>query len=156
MILKPFQTVFTSLLYCFYALEQCYVPIIAYVNADVKLMLCDVKFRRTLADLRVSLKDLFFDRLHLEVHCMARPKMVTSLNARNPTAARGACYECDGTDHYKSAGTRLNRAPRQEGKSSSMIICFLMLTPKCYDDQSSVTPRVPRIDRVSDRLVYSQ
>ncbi|GKB14452.1 putative nucleotidyltransferase, ribonuclease H [Tanacetum coccineum] len=105
MILKPFQTVFTSLLYCFYALEQCYVPIIAYVNADVKLMLCDVKFRRTLADLRVSLKDLFFDRLHLEVHCMAGLKMVTLLNARNPTAARGACYECDGTDHYKSAGT---------------------------------------------------
>ncbi|GJU77274.1 putative reverse transcriptase domain-containing protein [Tanacetum coccineum] len=43
------------------------------------------------------------------------PKMVTPLNARNLIAARGACYECGGTDHYKSACPRLNRAPRQGG-----------------------------------------
>ncbi|GKD44883.1 hypothetical protein Tco_1269528 [Tanacetum coccineum] len=43
----------------------------------------------------------------------AGPKMFTPLNARNLIAARGACYECGCTDHYKSACPRLNRAPRQ-------------------------------------------
>nr|GEV69807.1 reverse transcriptase domain-containing protein [Tanacetum cinerariifolium] len=43
------------------------------------------------------------------------PKMVTLLNARNSTAARGACYECGGSDHYKSSCPRLNRAPGQGG-----------------------------------------
>nr|GEU75963.1 hypothetical protein [Tanacetum cinerariifolium] len=45
--------------------------------------------------------------------CRVGPKMVTQLNAQNSTAARGVCYECGGTDHYKSACPRLNRAPRQ-------------------------------------------
>ncbi|GKE14287.1 hypothetical protein Tco_1421864 [Tanacetum coccineum] len=43
----------------------------------------------------------------------AGPRMVTPLNARNPTIARGAYFECSGTDHYKAACHRLNRAPRQ-------------------------------------------
>ncbi|GJX60960.1 reverse transcriptase domain-containing protein [Tanacetum coccineum] len=45
--------------------------------------------------------------------CMAGPKMVNPLNAKNPTAARGACYECGGTDHYKAPCPRMNRAPGQ-------------------------------------------
>nr|GEU84629.1 reverse transcriptase domain-containing protein [Tanacetum cinerariifolium] len=40
----------------------------------------------------------------------AGPKMVTILNAKNRTATRGACYEYGGTDHYKLACPRLNRA----------------------------------------------
>ncbi|GKD65563.1 hypothetical protein Tco_1307671 [Tanacetum coccineum] len=32
----------------------------------------------------------------------AGPRMVTHVNARNPTTARGACFECGGTDHYKA------------------------------------------------------
>ncbi|GJX28963.1 putative reverse transcriptase domain-containing protein [Tanacetum coccineum] len=35
---------------------------------------------------------------------------VNPINARNPAAARGACFECGGTDHYKAACHRLNRA----------------------------------------------
>ncbi|GKA26744.1 putative reverse transcriptase domain-containing protein [Tanacetum coccineum] len=41
-----------------------------------------------------------------------RPRVVNPLNSRNLTAARGACFECGGTDHYKAACPRLNRAPR--------------------------------------------
>ncbi|GJV81576.1 putative reverse transcriptase domain-containing protein [Tanacetum coccineum] len=44
-----------------------------------------------------------------------RPRMVNLLNAKNLTAAHGVCFECGGTDHYKSACPRLNRAPGQGG-----------------------------------------
>ncbi|GJU69949.1 putative reverse transcriptase domain-containing protein [Tanacetum coccineum] len=50
---------------------------------------------------------------HFARDCRAGPRMVTPLNARNPTTARGACYECGGTDHYKEPCPRLNRAPGQ-------------------------------------------
>ncbi|GJY36812.1 putative reverse transcriptase domain-containing protein [Tanacetum coccineum] len=52
---------------------------------------------------------------HISKDCKAWPMMVNPLNAKNPTAARGACYECGGNDHYKSACPRLNRAPGQGG-----------------------------------------
>ncbi|GJS98190.1 reverse transcriptase domain-containing protein [Tanacetum coccineum] len=52
---------------------------------------------------------------HFAKDCRARLKMVTPLNARNPTTARGVCYKCDGTDQYKSACPRLNREPGQRG-----------------------------------------
>ncbi|GJS65956.1 putative reverse transcriptase domain-containing protein [Tanacetum coccineum] len=42
-----------------------------------------------------------------------RPRMVNPMNARNLIAARGACFECGGSDHYKSACPRLDRAPGQ-------------------------------------------
>ncbi|GKB45283.1 putative reverse transcriptase domain-containing protein [Tanacetum coccineum] len=42
------------------------------------------------------------------------PRMVTHVNARNPTTARGAFFECGGTDHYKAVCPRL-RAPRPGG-----------------------------------------
>ncbi|GJS21067.1 putative reverse transcriptase domain-containing protein [Tanacetum coccineum] len=47
--------------------------------------------------------------------CRVGPMMVFLLNAQNPTAARGACFEYGGTDHYKSTCPRLNRAQVQEG-----------------------------------------
>ncbi|GJS24577.1 hypothetical protein Tco_0453209 [Tanacetum coccineum] len=34
---------------------------------------------------------------------------------KNPKIACGACFECGGTDHYKAACPRLNRAPGQGG-----------------------------------------
>ncbi|GJW43399.1 reverse transcriptase domain-containing protein [Tanacetum coccineum] len=40
---------------------------------------------------------------HLAKDCRVVPRNVNPVNARNPAAARGACFECGGTDHYKSA-----------------------------------------------------
>ncbi|GJT75291.1 putative reverse transcriptase domain-containing protein [Tanacetum coccineum] len=56
--------------------------------------------------------------------CRVGPKMVTPLNARNPTAARGACYKCGGTDDYKSACSRLNRAPGQGGNHPNQAMAI--------------------------------
>ncbi|GKC59993.1 reverse transcriptase domain-containing protein, partial [Tanacetum coccineum] len=42
--------------------------------------------------------------------CRVVPKNVNLINVRNPTPARGACYECGSTDHLKPACPRLNRA----------------------------------------------
>ncbi|GJZ52384.1 reverse transcriptase domain-containing protein [Tanacetum coccineum] len=52
---------------------------------------------------------------HFSRDCRARPRMVNLLNGKNPTTAHGACYECGGTDIYKSTCPRLNRAPGQGG-----------------------------------------
>ncbi|GJZ35129.1 reverse transcriptase domain-containing protein [Tanacetum coccineum] len=48
---------------------------------------------------------------HFAKDCGTGPRMVNPLNAKNPTAAHEACFECGATDHYKSACPRLNRAP---------------------------------------------
>ncbi|GJW60801.1 putative reverse transcriptase domain-containing protein [Tanacetum coccineum] len=47
---------------------------------------------------------------YLAKDCRVVPRMVNLVNARNPTAARGACFECGGTDHFKAACPRLNQA----------------------------------------------
>ncbi|GJS96453.1 reverse transcriptase domain-containing protein [Tanacetum coccineum] len=39
---------------------------------------------------------------HFARDCRAGPRMVNPLNAKNPNAARGVCYEYGGTNHYKS------------------------------------------------------
>ncbi|GJW51249.1 putative reverse transcriptase domain-containing protein [Tanacetum coccineum] len=61
---------------------------------------------------------------HFAKDCRAGPKMITLLNARNPTVARGACYEYGGTDHYKSACPRLNRAPGQGGNRPNQALAI--------------------------------
>ncbi|GJZ63217.1 hypothetical protein Tco_0619638 [Tanacetum coccineum] len=42
-------------------------------------------------------------------------RMVNLVNTRNPTTARGVCFECGGTDHYKAACLRLTRSLRLGG-----------------------------------------
>nr|GEV84938.1 reverse transcriptase domain-containing protein [Tanacetum cinerariifolium] len=56
--------------------------------------------------------------------CKVGTRMVNPLNARNPTAARGACFECGGTDHYKSACPRLNRAQLQRGNHPNQAMAI--------------------------------
>nr|GEU41484.1 putative reverse transcriptase domain-containing protein [Tanacetum cinerariifolium] len=41
---------------------------------------------------------------HLAKDSRVVPRNVNPVNAKNPTAAREACYECGGTDHYKCQG----------------------------------------------------
>ncbi|GKC84369.1 reverse transcriptase domain-containing protein, partial [Tanacetum coccineum] len=50
----------------------------------------------------------------------AVPKMVNPVNARNPTAAHGACFECGGTDHFKAACPRLNQAHRPGNRQTKL------------------------------------
>nr|GEV73596.1 putative reverse transcriptase domain-containing protein [Tanacetum cinerariifolium] len=61
---------------------------------------------------------------HLARDCRVVPRNVNPVNTRNPTAARGACFECGGTDHYKSACPRLNRAqgPRVNRPNQALAI----------------------------------
>ncbi|GKD01996.1 reverse transcriptase domain-containing protein [Tanacetum coccineum] len=49
---------------------------------------------------------------HMAKDCRVAPRIVNLVNARKPTAAPGACYECRGTDHFKEACPRLNQAQR--------------------------------------------
>nr|GFA03771.1 putative reverse transcriptase domain-containing protein [Tanacetum cinerariifolium] len=45
-------------------------------------------------------------------------RMVTSLNAKNPTTARGTCFECGGIDHYKAACPRNGLLVSAQGQNS--------------------------------------
>ncbi|GKA83209.1 putative reverse transcriptase domain-containing protein [Tanacetum coccineum] len=47
---------------------------------------------------------------------------VNSVNVRNPTPARGACYECGSTDHLKPACPRLNRAQGPGGNRPNQVV----------------------------------
>nr|GEZ84315.1 hypothetical protein [Tanacetum cinerariifolium] len=49
---------------------------------------------------------------HMAKDCRVAPRMVNLVNARNTITAPGACYECEGTNHFKGACPRLNQAQR--------------------------------------------
>ncbi|GKC77247.1 putative reverse transcriptase domain-containing protein, partial [Tanacetum coccineum] len=54
--------------------------------------------------------------------CRVAPRMVNLVNARNPTAAPRACYECGGTNHFKVACPRLNQEQRLGGNRLNQVV----------------------------------
>ncbi|GJX73802.1 putative reverse transcriptase domain-containing protein [Tanacetum coccineum] len=54
--------------------------------------------------------------------CKVVPRNVNPVNVRNPTPARGACYECGSTDHLKLACPRLNRAQGPGGNRPNQVV----------------------------------
>ncbi|GKE17710.1 putative reverse transcriptase domain-containing protein [Tanacetum coccineum] len=66
-----------------------------------------------------------YNRLgHFARDCRAGPRIVNPLNARNLITTCGACFECGGTDHYKAACPRLNRAPGQGGNHPNQALAI--------------------------------
>nr|GEY75175.1 hypothetical protein [Tanacetum cinerariifolium] len=50
------------------------------------------------------------------------PRNVNPINVRNPTPARGACYECGSTNYLKPACPRLNRAEGPRGNHPNQVV----------------------------------
>ncbi|GKC96850.1 putative reverse transcriptase domain-containing protein [Tanacetum coccineum] len=61
---------------------------------------------------------------HIAKDCRVGPRIVNPLNARNPTAAHEACFECGGTGHYKAVCPRLNQAPRPGGNRPNQVMAI--------------------------------
>ncbi|GJT12328.1 putative reverse transcriptase domain-containing protein [Tanacetum coccineum] len=61
---------------------------------------------------------------HLAKDYRVVPIMVNPVNARNPTTARGACFECGGTDHLKETCPRLNQAQRPGGGRLNQVVAI--------------------------------
>nr|GEY29655.1 hypothetical protein [Tanacetum cinerariifolium] len=59
---------------------------------------------------------------HMAKDCRVAPRMANLVNARNLTAAPGACYECIGTDHFKAAYPRLNQTQRPRGSRPNQFV----------------------------------
>ncbi|GKF70152.1 putative reverse transcriptase domain-containing protein, partial [Tanacetum coccineum] len=50
------------------------------------------------------------------------PRNVNPVNVKNPTLARGACYECGSIDHLKPACPKLNRAQGPRGNRPNQVV----------------------------------
>ncbi|GJZ61873.1 reverse transcriptase domain-containing protein, partial [Tanacetum coccineum] len=74
---------------------------------------------------------------HMAKDCRVAPRMVNPVNARNPTAAPGACYECGGTDHFKAI------CPRGQGRGNignqARGRAFMLGAEKARQDLNIVT-----------------
>ncbi|GJT81568.1 putative reverse transcriptase domain-containing protein [Tanacetum coccineum] len=61
---------------------------------------------------------------YLAKDCRVVPRNVNPINTRNPSAARRACYECGGTDHFKATCPRLNQAQRPRGGRPNQVVAI--------------------------------
>ncbi|GJT56984.1 reverse transcriptase domain-containing protein [Tanacetum coccineum] len=61
---------------------------------------------------------------HFAKDCRVMPRNGNPMNARNSTAAHGACYECGSTDHIRSACPRLNRAQGPAGNRPNQSLAI--------------------------------
>ncbi|GJT75563.1 putative reverse transcriptase domain-containing protein [Tanacetum coccineum] len=61
---------------------------------------------------------------HIAKDYKVRPRAVNPLNARNPTTACRACFECGGTDHYKATCPRLNPTLRPGGSRPNQVMAI--------------------------------
>nr|GEU54098.1 reverse transcriptase domain-containing protein [Tanacetum cinerariifolium] len=62
---------------------------------------------------------------HMEKDYRVAPRMVNSVNARNPTAAPRVCYEYGGTDHFKAACPTLNQAQRPRETVQTKLLLLM-------------------------------
>ncbi|GJX41826.1 putative reverse transcriptase domain-containing protein [Tanacetum coccineum] len=78
----------------------------------------------------------------------AGPRMVNPLNAKNPTAARGSCFEYGGIDHYKAACPRNN-------DNSARGRAFVMGAEEARQDLNIVTGTFSRNNHYATMLFDS-
>nr|GEZ00567.1 hypothetical protein [Tanacetum cinerariifolium]GEZ05073.1 hypothetical protein [Tanacetum cinerariifolium] len=69
---------------------------------------------------------------HFAMDCKVGPRMVNQVNARNPTVAREACFECGGTYHYKAVYPR-NSDNQARGRA------FMLGAKEAHQDPNIVT-----------------
>nr|GFB23865.1 putative reverse transcriptase domain-containing protein [Tanacetum cinerariifolium] len=110
---------------------------------------------------------------HFPKDCRVMPKNVNPMNARNPKATHGACYECKSTNHYKSACPRLNRAQGPGGNHPNQTLAnnggqgrrnrgnqargraFMLGAKKACQDPKIITEKF-LIVFIDDILIYSK
>ncbi|GJY84621.1 putative reverse transcriptase domain-containing protein [Tanacetum coccineum] len=82
---------------------------------------------------------------HLAKDCKVVPRNVNLVNAKNPAAAHGACYECGGTDHYKSA-CRGNNVNQVRGRAFILGAEEARQDPNIMTDDLSGLPPIREIE----------